>query len=129
MEEKGDPQASRKQPETERANTREKLSNVYALLAVLALAGGAYLAFRVVGTLWTPWHAGAETNAEPRKPFSEIRFPAHVSPDQVDQAPFPDEPVLGLVVNGQARAYSSNQLSEQEMVSDEVGGVPVLVTY
>jgi hypothetical protein len=37
--------------------------------------------------------------------------------------------VLGVVVKGRARAYSTNQLNFHEIVIDELAGVPILVTY
>jgi Protein of unknown function (DUF3179) len=40
-----------------------------------------------------------------------------------------DEPVVGLVVNGDARAYPLRVLIWHEIVNDVVGGVPVAVTY
>jgi hypothetical protein len=39
------------------------------------------------------------------------------------------EPVVSLVVNNHARAYPLQILMWHEMVNDEVGGVPVLVTF
>jgi len=39
------------------------------------------------------------------------------------------EPVIGLVVNGDARAYPLRILTWHEIVNDTVGGVPVVVTY
>lgn len=41
----------------------------------------------------------------------------------------PNEPVIGLVVNGQAKAYPLSVLMWHEIVNDVVGGVPVSVTY
>ncbi|MGF1610883.1 MAG: DUF3179 domain-containing protein [Kiloniellales bacterium] len=41
----------------------------------------------------------------------------------------PREPVIGLVVNGDARAYPLQVLIWHEIVNDTVGGVPVAVTY
>ena len=41
----------------------------------------------------------------------------------------PDELVIGLVINDDARAYPSGILYTREMVNDNVGGVPVLVTW
>ena len=41
----------------------------------------------------------------------------------------PKEPVIGLVINGDARAYPLRILTWHEIVNDEVGGVPVAVTY
>jgi hypothetical protein len=39
------------------------------------------------------------------------------------------EPVIGLVLNGDARAYPLRVLIWHEIVNDTVGGIPVAVTY
>lgn len=39
------------------------------------------------------------------------------------------EPVVGLVINSEARAYPLRVLIWHEIVNDEVGGVPVTITY
>lgn len=39
------------------------------------------------------------------------------------------EPVIGLIVNGKARAYPLRILMWHEIVNDTIGGVPVAVTY
>jgi len=41
----------------------------------------------------------------------------------------PSEPVIGLEINGDARAYPLRVLIWHEIVNDTVGGVPVTVTY
>ena len=41
----------------------------------------------------------------------------------------PLEPVLGLSINGDHRAYSVRMLSRHEIVNDVLGGVPVAVTW
>lgn len=41
----------------------------------------------------------------------------------------PTEPVIGLTINGDARAYPLRILTWHEIVNDVVGGVPVAVTY
>ncbi|EKV30025.1 hypothetical protein C882_0106 [Caenispirillum salinarum AK4] len=41
----------------------------------------------------------------------------------------PREPVIGLTVNGETRAYPLRILHWHEIVNDTVGGVPVAVTY
>ena len=41
----------------------------------------------------------------------------------------PNEPVVGLTINGDARAYPLRILTWHEIVNDVVGGVPVAVTY
>jgi hypothetical protein len=40
-----------------------------------------------------------------------------------------DELVIGVEINGQAKAYAIGPLNSREMVNDTVGGVPVLVTW
>ena len=39
------------------------------------------------------------------------------------------EPVIGFVINGDARAYPLGVLTQHEIVNDVVGGVPVAITY
>ena len=41
----------------------------------------------------------------------------------------PTEPVVGLTVNGVSKAYPLQVLTWHEIVNDEIGGVPVAVTY
>ena len=40
-----------------------------------------------------------------------------------------DDHVMGLAIDGEARAYPVRELFSREMVNDEVAGVPVLVTW
>ena len=39
------------------------------------------------------------------------------------------EPVIGLIINGKARAYPLRVLTWHEIVNDELAGVPVTITY
>jgi hypothetical protein len=64
-----------------------------------------------------------------RDHFRAITRPQFVNATSGDTSLAPDENVLGLVVDNDIRAYSTNQLNEYEMVLDVVGGIPVLVTY
>lgn len=41
----------------------------------------------------------------------------------------PSDRVIGLVVNGEARAYPIKILNWHEAVNDELGGEPILVTF
>ena len=41
----------------------------------------------------------------------------------------PDEPVLSVIINGDARAYPLSMLLWHEIVNDTVGGVPILVSF
>lgn len=46
------------------------------------------------------------------------------------EAPYADdELVIGVELNGDARAYAIGPLNGREMVNDTVGGVPILVTW
>ena len=40
-----------------------------------------------------------------------------------------DELVMGVAINGEAKAYSVTVLRFREMVNDELGGNPILVTW
>ena len=75
-------------------------------------------------------------------PFSEIRsggpppdgIPPIDRPKFIDVANPPDymdddEPVIGLEVNGDARAYPLAILISHEIVNDVVGDIPVSITY
>jgi hypothetical protein len=64
-----------------------------------------------------------------RDHFPVIRRPQYLTAEQGDGSLARNEPVLGLIIGDQARAYSTNQLNDHEMVIDEIGGQPVLVTY
>ncbi len=48
----------------------------------------------------------------------------------VEDAPYnSQELVMGVEINGDARAYSVNIMRRREMVNDWIGGTPVLVTW
>ncbi|OFX10969.1 MAG: hypothetical protein A2516_06595 [Alphaproteobacteria bacterium RIFOXYD12_FULL_60_8] len=56
-----------------------------------------------------------------------IDAPVFAASDRADLTPL--EPVIGLTLNGQARAYPLSVLIWHEIVNDVVGGVPVAVTF
>ncbi len=58
-----------------------------------------------------------------------ILDPTFVSAERAEDWMDPDEPVLGLSINGDSRAYSVRMLSQHEIVNDVVGGLPVAVTW
>jgi len=64
-----------------------------------------------------------------RDHFPVIRRPHYLTAEQGDRALARNEPVLGLVIGAEARAYSTNQLNDHEMVLDTIAGTPVLVSY
>lgn len=58
-----------------------------------------------------------------------ILDPEFVDADIADIWMKPDEPVLGVSINGDNRAYSIPMLSRHEIVNDVVGGEPIAVTW
>ncbi len=63
----------------------------------------------------------------PRDGIPALDRPPHVS---VDRSPWPDDAdVIGVVWNGEARAYPLAILVWHELVNDVVGGQPILVSY
>ncbi len=65
----------------------------------------------------------------PRDSIRAIDRPHFESASQAASAMKPDERLIGLIVNGDARAYPLPILSAHEVVNDVVGGEPVAVTW
>ena len=63
----------------------------------------------------------------PRDGIRPIYDPKFTSPE--DSNLQPEELVMGVEINGDARAYPVGVLRGREMVNDEIGGTPVLVTW
>ncbi|MCH7548683.1 MAG: DUF3179 domain-containing protein [Candidatus Krumholzibacteriota bacterium] len=68
------------------------------------------------GLLWD-WRLG-------RARASEKRHLMEMIPDIPD-----DAWILGVLINGEARAYDLNLLNHHEIVNDEVGGTPVAAVW
>jgi hypothetical protein len=64
----------------------------------------------------------------PRDGIPSIDDPTFAPVDEID-AIGAQEPVMSVVINGDARAYPLRVLTWHEIVNDTVGGVPVAVTY
>ena len=62
-----------------------------------------------------------------RDDIRPVYDPAFVAADAIDWGD--DDLVLGLEIDGDARAYSIAYLNSREMVIDRVAGIPVLVTW
>ena len=60
---------------------------------------------------------------------SAILDPQFISGAEASEQMVDSERVLGVSINGDHRAYPLNLLSRHEIVNDEVGGVPVAVTW
>ena len=61
--------------------------------------------------------------------IAAIFDPKFVTADEAKARTGDNEPVIGLSINGDHRAYSVPFLSKREVVNDVVGGVPVAVTW
>ena len=58
-----------------------------------------------------------------------IDDPKFISGRKADRQMRPGEPVLGVVVDGEARAYSLWQLDKHEIVNDEIAGTAIAATW
>lgn len=58
-----------------------------------------------------------------------IDQPEFLSGAAADRQMLPEEPVLGVVVKGEARAYSLWQLDAHEIVNDQIAGTAIAATW
>ena len=65
----------------------------------------------------------------PPNAIPAILEPEYVTGAEAAAQMSPEEPVLGLVINGQAVAYSLWQLDHHEIVNDILGGTPIAATW
>ena len=65
----------------------------------------------------------------PRDAISAIDEPVFVSAEEADETYTDEELILGVDLNGDARAYSIPLLSSHEIVNDVVGGRKIAVTW
>ena len=65
----------------------------------------------------------------PRDGITPVDNPKFVAVDPPPEYMKADDPVISLEIDGEARAYPLAILIKQEIVNDQVGGVPVTVTY
>lgn len=65
----------------------------------------------------------------PKDGIPSIDTPSFVSPNEADDWIDPKEPVILMTHNGEAKAYPLQILTHHEIVNDEIGGMPVAVTF
>ncbi len=65
----------------------------------------------------------------PKDAIPSIDRPRFYSIQEADAEYEPDEVVIGVEINGDARAYPVGLLSSHEIVNDTVGGHPIAVTW
>jgi hypothetical protein len=71
-------------------------------------------------TMYTVLPAGA---------IPAIMAPEFVTGAEADSQMSPEEPVMGIFLGGEARAYSLWHLDAHEIVNDEVAGIPISGTW
>jgi len=64
----------------------------------------------------------------PKDGIPSIDNPKFIAADEADYLE-PDDTIVGLAIDGDARAYPLRILAHHEIVNDTVGGQPVAVTY
>ncbi len=65
----------------------------------------------------------------PKDGIPSVDDPVFIAPDEAAAWLEPQEPVVALALEGEARAYPLQILTWHEIVNDEVGGTPVAVTF
>ncbi|NJD69283.1 MAG: DUF3179 domain-containing protein [candidate division NC10 bacterium] len=65
----------------------------------------------------------------PKDAIPAIDHPTFVSATEGDRVMQPEEPVLGLTDGKVAKAYSLWQLNHHEIVNDQLGTLPIAVTW
>jgi len=83
-------------------------------------------------SLYSPVLAGEELpdgyrRSLPRDAIRPIYDPTFVSASRVGWGD--DTLIVGLEIDGDARAYPVSYMNQREIVNDHVGGTPVLVTW
>lgn len=106
------------------------LTGIFALGLGSALAAGEQFAEEFPDTDFTQRSIDLDeivTDGPRRDQIPPIHEPRFVAIDRADIGE--NEPVIGLIIDGDARAYPLRILLWHEIVNDTVAGVPVLVSY
>lgn len=118
-------------------NLTKSALNLAPIAAVLLLCGGVFFFVDEVEFIDSPKTNVTVASQDdrtvemvtvlPRDAIPAIDHPRFVSADRANYAP--DELVIGVEVDGEARAYSIPHLSRHEIVNDEIRGVYLAVTW
>ncbi len=65
----------------------------------------------------------------PKGSFPRIDFPEFLGKEKGLKAFFAHEPVIGIEIEGNAKAYPLNMLTTHEISNDTLSGIPILATY
>ena len=104
------------EPSSRRAGLRRRFSRGIAGVALVALAGPPFLAY-----------LDRQVNVYERlfAPVSEVSFATTSDVGFLEDADL----VLGVEIDGQAKAYPVRALGYHHLVNDELAGVPLVATY
>ncbi len=80
------------------------------------------------GTEFDPIRSDEIKSILPQDAIPALIKPAYLAVSQASDI-YDQEEVIGVVVNGDARAYPLSTLSAHEIVDDDIGGQPVAVTW
>jgi len=80
------------------------------------------------GTAFDPIRSDEIQSILPQDAIPALIKPAYLTASQASDI-YDQEEVIGVVVNGDARAYPLSTLSAHEIVDDDIGGEPVAVTW
>ena len=88
-----------------------------------------YLINREVSTVETSSGDLQIVNFLPTDAIRAIKEPTFLTGQAAEQQYQEDEPILGITLNGEHKAYSIPFLSNREIVNDQLGGVPIVLTW
>jgi hypothetical protein len=80
------------------------------------------------GSAFDPIRSDEIQSILPQDAIPALIKPAYLTASQASDI-YDQEEVIGVVVNGDARAYPLSTLSAHEIVDDDIGGQPVAVTW
>jgi hypothetical protein len=81
-----------------------------------------------VGAAFDPIRSDEIQSILPQDAIPALIKPAYLSASKASDI-YDQEEVIGVVINGDARAYPLSTLSAHEIVDDDIGGQPVAVTW
>ncbi len=80
------------------------------------------------GTAFDPIRSDEIQSILPQDAIPALIKPAYLTASQASDI-YDQEEVIGVVINGDARAYPLSTLSAHEIVDDDIGGQPIAVTW
>ena len=100
-----------------------------AAVALIAWTAGEPAAQRPEPEVHGVFDADTMYTLLPPDAIPAILEPEYVSGQDAEDQMLPDEPVIGLVLDGQAVCWSTWQLDHHEIVNDTLSGVAIAATW